>query len=87
MTLSEAVLRRLAVNERTIKYLRADNRRVRQSRDEWKQKHAARSRENTALRRKVVRLQDRLNPPKRPCPPNVFLSERDLQRILEIPPR
>ena len=83
MSASDVVLRKIIRQARTIKALRQEVRRVRLSRDEWKRKHAVRGRENTALRRQLKRQHARRKPPT----PGVFLSEHDLARILEMPPR
>ena len=85
-----------------VKVLRDDNRRLWESRQRWKEKHAEKARENTTLRQRVKRLEgyrvrDRERIPlrrpspwnlRRPSPwHNVHLSDRDLARILEMPPR
>ena len=82
MSASDVILRKLVKQAETIRRLRLENWRLRQSRDNWKRKHNARSKQNTALRRQLKRQQAR----RKPATPGIYLSEHDLQRILSMPP-
>lgn len=94
MTTDQIILK-LGEQAKKIKVLRDDNRRIWESREEWKQKHRACARENTALRRRVSFLEDsrdmwrnRAPSPRTSRPtPNVWLTGTDLDRIMEMPAR
>ena len=93
---TDQLVRHLGQCRRRLKVIRDDNQRLWQSREEWKQKHAAAMYEVHILRKALrrARAQRDMWRAKQPRPrpsrlkePNVLLTNHDLQRILEMPVR
>lgn len=91
---ADQLVQRIAYLQRRIKVLRDDNQRLWDSREEWKRRHRDSQAEKNVLRKALRRARasrdmwrDRA-PKPRPCTQrNVFLTEDDLERILQMPPR
>lgn len=94
MTADELVARIGRLTSR-IKVLRDDNQRLWASREEWKQKYRVCMEKNTRLRRDLSRAREQREtlrarvPRRRTRRPEtgLRLTQRDIDRILSIPPR
>lgn len=92
---TDQLVRHLGSCRRRLKVIRADNQRLWQSREDWKQKHAAAMYEVHILRKALRRARAQRDMWRsrayRPRPsklgPNVYLSDSDLRRILSMAPR